>query len=427
MNYTKEQLSPKDVSLNDNFWENDNAQVYLIKDSKFEFSLLWKKSQDKNCKSLIVSLNSGRQPNKNQFERISWSEKTLSHFLIIEDPLKPRYNYGSWFFGDKDHSILQDIIFLIKKACTTLNLSNSDIFFIGSSSGGYAALYLANYFSYSTAIASNPQIDITLVTDVYSEIIKQIGTINKDNFNRLNIDYICDNTKSNFNIFYSPYKKSDNNQILLLQKKLRIVNFDCFTQYKNFCFMPNKVFSKIFNLMHRRNQLLQLETELLIDVYHHKCYELLFDAYNIIINRFELTQKHQFLELENEILKIINALNFKIKYSFNTDKQLFTFTNTDLTINLAIKLHDNGFLYTIRTNEKLSETKYIYLKTLLNNIHITIEQTTRKNSKRFFYDGAYILKFCLLTKKIEILKVISTLINEIFFIIHTDNKGFIYE
>lgn len=93
------------------------------------------------------------------FSRVSWSDKFNGHCLYIYDKsldMAEDYTLG-WYRGGEIS--LHDIYLeLIKKFSEKLNVKYENIYFYGSSGGGFAALKFSESFPLSTAIAINPQI-----------------------------------------------------------------------------------------------------------------------------------------------------------------------------------------------------------------------------------------------------------------------------
>ena len=72
-------------------------------------------------------------------------------------PAYPNIALANWYYGTPEKSYLVVMSKLIRKVIDQLGIKPEDVTFIGSSSGGYAALYSANLLDRSAAIAMNPQ------------------------------------------------------------------------------------------------------------------------------------------------------------------------------------------------------------------------------------------------------------------------------
>ena len=64
---------------------------------------------------------------------------------------------------------------IIKKFAKFLNIETSNLFFYGSSAGGFASLLVSAYFKNSTAIVNNPQTDVVNYEEVHVKRILKIG------------------------------------------------------------------------------------------------------------------------------------------------------------------------------------------------------------------------------------------------------------
>ena len=73
--------------------------------------------------------------------------------------LFPELTVG-WYYGNKTVSFLNAMGEIVRRAAAGLNLGAADITFIGSSAGGYAALYSAASLPGASALAHNPQITL---------------------------------------------------------------------------------------------------------------------------------------------------------------------------------------------------------------------------------------------------------------------------
>lgn len=122
------------------------------------------KNNNFNKKKLYVFLNGALSNHRRYpvYNRISWHEKFNAHCLYIYDSsLSQSHDYLlAWYFGNHKKVLYKDLKKLVDKAKCSLNLSNEQIIFYGSSGGGFAALKLSELFIGSIAVAINPQIEV---------------------------------------------------------------------------------------------------------------------------------------------------------------------------------------------------------------------------------------------------------------------------
>lgn len=77
--------------------------------------------------------------------------------LYILDDFGPD-NRGSYYLGNRDLSIAEAVTELITRLSSEYNIKNKDIITLGSSKGGYAALYFSLQNNYGACISGEPQI-----------------------------------------------------------------------------------------------------------------------------------------------------------------------------------------------------------------------------------------------------------------------------
>lgn len=115
-----------------------------------------------NSDTLFVSLSGGgRTPQKRWPVFLRWKYASIlnANMLCIDDPM---YNGNEcigvrWYYGTKDTSYLKEMVPIITKIAKDLNIPKENIYFLGSSGGGYAANYMANIMDGTNAISMNPQ------------------------------------------------------------------------------------------------------------------------------------------------------------------------------------------------------------------------------------------------------------------------------
>lgn len=119
-------------------------------------------------KKLFVVLAGGIGPSVNlpHFERWSFYKFFGGSCIFIEDPTYKKYSkaglYTGWFYGEGGISYLEYVHRIVKQVAEFLKVKNDDIIFYGSSSGGYAVLYLSSTVPNSKCISINPQLNLNL-------------------------------------------------------------------------------------------------------------------------------------------------------------------------------------------------------------------------------------------------------------------------
>lgn len=116
------------------------------------------RNSDVTFVSFAAALGVKRVRNLPFFGGMSTSSHLRSNTILLSDPsliLSDRLGLG-WYAGSNQQTNLQRTITLILKKMTR----NSRVVFFGASGGGYAALEQAVHFDNSTALVSNPQVDI---------------------------------------------------------------------------------------------------------------------------------------------------------------------------------------------------------------------------------------------------------------------------
>lgn len=157
----------------------------------------------------------GRKNNATLYQRLGWCNELNGFCLYVEDPMYKKHAglECGWYYGTEDESYLIYIEKIIKKITVANHIRNQDLYLIGSSSGGAAALYMANLIKGSIAYAYNPQITLDDWTDAPNfKEITQIDLKKKDILNRNSLTYIADNTESKFLISYNSGSTPDQKQ-----------------------------------------------------------------------------------------------------------------------------------------------------------------------------------------------------------------------
>ena len=195
---------------------------------------------ENNSNELYIFLSAiGFNPGKPYplFQRISWESIFSGNILCIDDPTRFEIDFAPCFyFGSANNNCLDQIQNIIKNISRIYNIENSKIYFISSSNGGFASLYLANKFPRSICIALNPQLDVDLYLEKQAKIFYNKLNINSNEYKeRLNLYYLID-TKAFIVIFSNIKCKKD---------KIQIDNF-CKANSINYNIGLNRIKDNIF-------------------------------------------------------------------------------------------------------------------------------------------------------------------------------------
>jgi hypothetical protein len=120
----------------------------------------------KNEPLLFVLLSGAHDPARKalpKFDRWSWSERFPGSVLCISDPtlyLDPEMHIG-WYVGTAEQDWLRSMASLVRCIAQSLDVPTPSIICYGSSAGGFGALTLAAELGTATAVAINPQTDVT--------------------------------------------------------------------------------------------------------------------------------------------------------------------------------------------------------------------------------------------------------------------------
>ena len=115
-----------------------------------------------NENRLYIMLSAGGTTTRRYPSFMRWKYKNYlkGHLVCIDDPMyyfHPGLFHVMWYYGTKDKSYLALLIELIKNIAAQLSIPPENVTIIGSSGGGYAALYAGNRIDHSSVIAINPQ------------------------------------------------------------------------------------------------------------------------------------------------------------------------------------------------------------------------------------------------------------------------------
>lgn len=186
---------------------DDLHDRFAILFNNVRFDCLITPKPDK-AQSLFVIFSGSRDIDTDKlpvFKRWSYYRFVDSIVLNIADPMFYKYenlNLG-WYYGNQNESYIEYLSKIIKKVQSLFQIQDSNLFFFGSSGGGYVTLQLSMYFQNTNHIAVNPQISIPKYH--YASIFTQKTGIDlqiKDFFRRNETEQIIiERIKQNLNKF----------------------------------------------------------------------------------------------------------------------------------------------------------------------------------------------------------------------------------
>ena len=237
-----------------------------------------------------------------------------------------------WYYGTKDTSYLVEMVPLIYKFIDALNVKQEDIIFLGSSGGGYAAIYLANLFDGATAMALSPQYDIGHLNPRDNKIFMEeygIDLLDDDKFNR-NVLKITSKNSLFFLVENSLSEMDWDKQFLPFCKRHGIIPKYGISQYDN-----------IITWVHASNGIDTHTSnpekcgivilEFLLNEYRRGVDINLFNKFSFVLNEI-LNDKYELIRSNNLLKNKVNVLS-----AINCDVFLKTFHNTYLCYNIKNK------------------------------------------------------------------------------------------
>ena len=198
----------------------DTPYKINVKVENFTFETLYVPN-DKSKKLFVLLSSGGRSVQNTRFDRWSMYGYSDANIICIEDPMYKLYKRlaTGWYFGTKEHSIINEMKQIVYKLMFDKGIGVQNICIIGSSCGGYAAMYLANLMQGCCCIAMNPQFIVSNWGKSSETLERRIGMSllnNEDPYKRNNITYISDDKKSKYFIIGNKLVKRDwDNQLSL--------------------------------------------------------------------------------------------------------------------------------------------------------------------------------------------------------------------
>lgn len=295
------------------------------------------------------------------FHRISWNENFKGIKIFFDDPTRIKISMApSFYFGDVELDYLKKIAEIVNHIKERHSIDNSNITFISSSNGGFAALYLANEFVSSNCISLCPQFDVRLfLGDRYASFKERVG-INEKNEeivnHRLNVYRLYANSHSKFFIY---------SNIACISDKIQLSNFCNYIgiEYK---MGLNKVKDNLYLLVSDFNNTDPHVIQPGVDfcTYIDRYFWNSSDDEKIFYTSILMKQLQQF-----------NSLEFKTKFIFN----LLTFIQNPN--NIRIKSLDNGKYFDVFFNNNA------YLRINIGNM---IKPSFRINKIAYNLDSEFV-------------------------------------
>ncbi len=131
-----------------------------------------------------------------------------------------------WYYGDTNTFYLNYVCEIVSTIIKNCNYQKNNVYFVGSSAGGYAALYCSCKISGSNAIAINSQIKLSFLE---GDFLKLKQALHVDSLDSCNIDsrndiseLIINNTESKLLLLENYRSQMDMDQLEYLCKKLNV-------------------------------------------------------------------------------------------------------------------------------------------------------------------------------------------------------------
>ncbi|TDM50802.1 alpha/beta hydrolase [Macrococcoides goetzii] len=142
--------------------QNNNLAIKVIKDGiDFYFKLALKDE----FKPIVIFSNGAYNSSRVTppiFMRNSWHKEYEFSAIFIDDrTCHDKSLRIGWGVGYKERHYLIDYYEVISKICEIIGKHSEEVYYYGSSAGGFMSIYLATLHKGSTAIVNNPQTYVT--------------------------------------------------------------------------------------------------------------------------------------------------------------------------------------------------------------------------------------------------------------------------
>ncbi|MFC3900402.1 hypothetical protein [Aliicoccus persicus] len=151
--------------------EYDETFQIIYNELNFYFKSFLKEDNDN-----LIFFSNGAVDRKKKtppvFMRSSWSEDIKANCIFIDDrTIHDTILRIGWGVGVKSRHYLNDYSMIAKKITTILNIKEQNVFYCGSSAGGFMSMLLASMHKDTTAIVNNPQ---TAVLEFNKSHVKEL-------------------------------------------------------------------------------------------------------------------------------------------------------------------------------------------------------------------------------------------------------------
>lgn len=175
---------------------------------------------------LYVFLNSADSYNRNTepvFARNQWSGFFKGHKLFLDDMYRHEKNFAPTFF----YRNLEEAEIIVRRLAVSKKIKAQDIIFIASTSGAFAASYLASSIEGSSVIALSP---VFAVLNAFPKRTRSLEFISKMRINeedvnkgnpKLTLFNVFNNKKSRFFFYLNLQNEEDLKQINILFSELK--------------------------------------------------------------------------------------------------------------------------------------------------------------------------------------------------------------
>ncbi len=211
---------------------------YVLNVNDYDFHVFFnkcKRSSSSQVKKLYVFFFAARSFERKDgkeifralpfYPRWSYSQFLDGDVLCIEDPMYYKYNdlHIGWMFGSPEFNLLDAAKDFIGKSIKTGGYDIENVYLVGSSCGGYAALQIGAKLSGCKVIAINPQIYIQNYSYYFQKFCNKLNItqahIDDDRYGRFSTEKLLRESKSTFVIAANLLSKEDyNDQILRLNE-----------------------------------------------------------------------------------------------------------------------------------------------------------------------------------------------------------------